>query len=69
MAALAIVRAEHHQCGHPLSESTKQENEFAYQVGDPIRCHACRAISAAQQAQEREHPDSLIWVAELQPRR
>lgn len=29
-------------CGHPLSVTTKKENQFAY-GGEIVRCHACAA--------------------------
>jgi hypothetical protein len=34
-------------CGDQLSETTAPENEFAYKVGLPVRCHRCTASGIA----------------------
>lgn len=53
-------------CGDQLSETTKLENEFAYngQVHS-LRCHKCTAIEIAQAKvtgkKNYPHPGALVW--------
>ena len=48
-AALAVQAEEDDRCGgcgHPLSESTHPDNQFAF-TGQPVRCFACEANARA----------------------
>jgi hypothetical protein len=48
-------------CGHPLSETTTADKEFAYTADPPIRCHRCTASETAQEAfQDNPHPGALM---------
>lgn len=64
MLALAMYRAELHDCGHLLSDTTDPAAESAYTVGPPTRCHACTAIAIRQQDyKDARHPSALLWSA------
>lgn len=65
MVALGLYRADLHDCGHPLSESTTPDAEGRYVVEPPTRCHACTAIAAKQgDYTEVKHARALLWRAE-----
>jgi hypothetical protein len=55
LAALEWQALEARKCpnGHDITESTLKDNSYAYRA-DPVRCHACYAIHAAE-AQLHHH--------------
>jgi hypothetical protein len=64
MVALALYRADRHDCGHALSETTKPDAEGQYVADIPSRCHACHAIAAKQvEYKDAAHPSALVWSA------
>lgn len=69
MAALELAGYEASLCGgcqHPLDETTRPENEYAYRAGLPIRCHRCTAMAmASDKAQSLPHPSALMIPIEL----
>lgn len=65
MLALGLYRADLHDCGHRLSESTRPDAEGRYLAEAPTRCHACTAIAAKQSDYtEVKHARALLWRAE-----
>lgn len=73
MLALHELQADHCPgCGGVLSETTAAENEGAYQVDPPHRCHRCTALADArepyQDPKRTAHPQALLWIARLRRR-
>lgn len=69
MLALAEVEGDECPgCHGPLVETTAPENERAYIVKPPVRCHRCTALAVAADkhrgAGEVRHEHALLWVAE-----
>jgi hypothetical protein len=53
-------------CRHPLSETTKPENEGLYRPLAPIRCHRCTASSmGADRYADSPHASALLLSVEL----
>ncbi|MGR7002816.1 hypothetical protein ACU686_40540 [Yinghuangia aomiensis] len=53
-ALLEVEAEECKGCGHPLSETTDRDAEFAYEA-EGIRCHACKAAADFANAHENNH--------------
>lgn len=55
-------------CGGPIEECTAVENEMAYKVDPPTRCHKTTAILRAQDDDwdKRPHNRALMLGARLQ---
>lgn len=65
--ALALIEYEASKCpgcGGQWSETTSPDAEYGWHVPPPIRCHKCTALAAAQEGDERHHPQALFWTAE-----
>lgn len=62
MLALLLYRSQLGPCGHYLPESTAANAEDRYDVGEPIRCHACTAVAVASAAAAgNPHPSALLF--------
>jgi hypothetical protein len=48
-------------CGGDLHDTTDIEADGMYVALPPMRCHACAAIAAAQNAFDGQYPSSLMW--------
>ncbi len=54
-------------CRHPLSETTKPENEDRYKAGRALLCHRCVATEIAGKRYERHpHAGALLIPVELE---
>lgn len=58
-------------CGGPISECTDPDNEMAYKVDPPTRCHKTTALMRYQKDgwDERPYNRALMLVARLIPRK
>lgn len=61
-ALLEVERDECTGCGHPLSETTEKDNEFAYEA-EGIRCHACK--TAAEYANAHENNNGSLTALQI----
>ena len=53
-------------CGFPAEVAQDPMTEFRVQVPDPGRCHIRTALGKAHKAASgREHPEALLWSAQV----
>lgn len=65
MLALGEYRRRLDPAGHYLPDTTAEDAEDAYVASEPIRCHACKAVSMASAPyRDDPHPESLLFLPE-----
>lgn len=52
-------------CGGRWSDTTHPDNQDAYTVPDPVRCHSCTAKSIAEDKNQNPQPHALYFIPHL----